>query len=245
MEEYSAWLIQHREWVYIAIIFLGLVWWHSGQKSRYPTSGLIKELLETDPIEPKYNVAKTIESGGRGTTWGISDADRHFFRDFDRFAELINVTSQQGPWRLQEAERTELGRFSRDAEGPVFGRGYKVFYNQMWLGDVEICAGHDYESARNPSVNMRAELRDVRLLPFDEITTFLSFLMALLSGDKQAEARQECMWALIRAHWDTNPWGIYARSSRNKYFGVDRDAVNGLGNLTLHWTGSGECPTLC
>ena len=238
MEEISAWLTQHREW--IALIFfaawLAWSWWSTGQQRRYPSSGLIKELFETGPVEPKYSSAKSIESGGSGTTWGISDADRQFFRDFDRFAELINSQNQDGPWQLQEAEKTELLRSSLDADGPVFGRGYKVFYNQMLLGDVEICAGYKYESASNPSVTMRVELSDVRLLPFDEIRFFLLFLMKLLSGDKQAEAREECMWALIRAHWDTNPWGITAWRSRDKKF--DRDAVNGIGRLTLRWTGS-------
>ena len=99
----------------------------------------LKRLLHSEPITPKHQPAKTI--GGQFGSH-VSEEVRAFFADFADFANVVNwwladehVDSR---WRLQELPETELSLHGVFDCGPIFGRSYAVFYNQVRIGELEL-----------------------------------------------------------------------------------------------------------
>jgi hypothetical protein len=67
--------------------------------------------------------------------WGKAQ----FFYEFDDFADVMNWYLADGiiasPFRLQELPDNDVGTAET---GPMVGRVYAVFYNQIQLGRLEI-----------------------------------------------------------------------------------------------------------
>ena len=111
-----------------------------------------------------------------------SDADRWFFSDFEMFADALNHRFEPNePWRVQELPNAELtGR-----EEPDYGRRYEIFYNKYSVGNLQIFAGHPYDSD-NQQVGTEIELHYARLLPFAAIKRFV-FAIANFTASGNAE----------------------------------------------------------
>jgi hypothetical protein len=90
-----------------------------------------KALWESGPIEPKHNKPKPDPS--------FDECEAKFFYDFDDFADVMNWyladDAISSHWRLHELPDTDVGTAET---GPISGRTYAVFYNQIQLGTLEI-----------------------------------------------------------------------------------------------------------
>lgn len=134
------------------------------QARRGPKRKFVNKLLMGDPIKPKHTPPPNLKAG-----WGVSDGDRRFFADFDTFAETLNSMFEDGPWRLQELADPEIRGLG---DSPKYGRRYKIFYNQVEVGILQIRAYHDYDAA-TPNVWTEIELNFARLISFEEIEGFV------------------------------------------------------------------------
>ena len=75
-------------------------------------------------------------------------------------------------WRLQELPDGDV-RLNLDfSGGPILGRCYDVFYNQVCVGRLEIRPGYAH-NASTPKVITEVELDKARLLSFHSIVEFL------------------------------------------------------------------------
>lgn len=152
-------------------------------------------VLVGTPIEPKH-ANPTLKR------WGISKSLRRFFADFDQFGVVANGWGpiKDSPWRLQELKNTRLRTFNNDS--PEHGRRYDLFYNQQRVGSLEIADIPEY-TTEEPGVRANVVIRDARLVPFDDISRFLTGIATLLSagtGDEYAEAKGKLEIALTQAY---------------------------------------------
>ena len=94
-----------------------------------------KALWESSPIEPKHNKPKSEPH---------DEWEGKFFYEFDDFADAVNWyladDTIKSPWRLQELPDTDVGTAET---GPMSGRTYAVFYNQIEVGNLKI-HGHGF-----------------------------------------------------------------------------------------------------
>jgi hypothetical protein len=154
-------------------------------------------ILSGTPIEPKHANPKLKRWG-----WGIPNSLRRFFADFDRFGVIANgwAPVKDSPWRLQELKDTRLRTFNNDCA--EHGRRYDLFYNQQRVGSLEIGVTPDY-TTEEPRVRANVVIRDARLIPFDDISRFLTGIATLFSagtGDEYAEAKRNLEIALPQAY---------------------------------------------
>jgi hypothetical protein len=183
----------------LAVLSYGLYrYYQYGESRRAAKSKQVTEednLLLGTSIDPKHGNPKL-------SRWGISKTLRRFFADFEQFRVLANrwPLIKDTPWRLQELSDTRLRAPNNASE--KYGRRYDVFYNQQRAGLLEITDTTDY-STDEPRVLTNVFIRDARLIPFEDISRFLTSIAALLSagtGDEYAEARRKIEAALDEAH---------------------------------------------
>jgi hypothetical protein len=192
-----AWLI-----LFVAVLLWACYYYRYGylelkrraRKSEREAKREDKFLVGT-PIEPKHANPKL-------KRWGISKSLRRFFADFDRFGVMANgwAPIKDSSWRLQELKDTRLRTFN--SESPEHGRRYDLFYNQQHVGSLEIADIPEY-TTEEPRVRANVVIRDARLIPFDDISRFLTGIATLLSagtGDEYAEAKGKLEIALTQAY---------------------------------------------
>jgi hypothetical protein len=200
-----------------------------------PPAKFLRRLLHSDPIEPRYRAAQSIEEDS--PTFFMTDAYRRFFQDFDVFAELMNGHFKNTPWRLQEIGDPSLKHFGEDY--PQHGRRFDVFYNQACIGILEINPDFKYDTRSNPIVRAYVGLAEARLLSYDKIQLFLTAIAHNLAGgtsESFAAAKQAIDAALLRTLWNANPWDqSESISSFDKKSTASPDAA---GELT--WRASGS-----
>ena len=82
----------------------------------------------------------------------------NFFPDFTEFADVVNwwLSHQDfgSRWRLQELPESDVRLNVSFSDGPILGRCYDIFHNQVRLGRLEIRPGYEY-SAGNPQSDNR------------------------------------------------------------------------------------------
>jgi hypothetical protein len=104
---------------------------------------------------------------------GLHEGEAKFFYEFDDFADVMNWyladEFSSSHFRLQELPDTDVGTAET---GPMFGRTYEVFYNQIKVGKLEIYGGV-YYGKKERTVTTKLELDWVRLLGYDELRAFL------------------------------------------------------------------------
>src|SRR4029079_13283366 len=112
---------------------------------------------------------------------GIDEHVHAFFDDFAAFGRIVNkwLADEEGPWRLQED--TEIGELGDD--GPVYGRKYRIFYNQQETGSLRIRPQYKY-SSESPKVIAKGEIRFARLISFYRIDELHGALAAHLVDDE-------------------------------------------------------------
>jgi hypothetical protein len=191
--------------IYPATVVLFLIalcavgWLHNKMKERLgddaiPNKGWLKELYKGKPIAPKYGVSEGIPE----QDLFIDEHDHAFFNDFADFARTVNkwLAYEEGPWRLQEDRKTEIG--DRDDDQPVYGRGYRIFFNQKEVGTLKIRPQFEYSSA-NPQVIAKGEIEYPRLFPFYRITALHNALSYHLVEDRSHQT--SFLYSLMEVMW--------------------------------------------
>jgi hypothetical protein len=137
----------------------------------------------------------------------VDDDDRRFFADFAEFADVVNwwLVDDGSRWRLQELPDGDL-RLVDFSAGPIYGRCYDIFHNQIKLGRLEIRPGPRYSA--DPDVFTEIEIDWVRLLSFGSINGFLSTIAMHLCDskaktDSNFNADSAIVAALTKALWET------------------------------------------
>jgi hypothetical protein len=208
--------------------------WRSVNRPKYKQlkKKFRKALWESAPIEPKHNKPKF-----KGLSYSVGEGETKFFYEFDDFADVMNwYLADDASWRLQELPDTEVGTA---ATGPMFGRTYAVFYNQIEVGKLEIHP-FSYYGKEERTVTTHLKLDWVRLLAYDRLMAFLTGLAShVVDLDKQtgeyAAATNAINAAMAKALWDNYRissfdlpdnedvnWGeleLYLRGTPTWYFG--------------------------
>jgi hypothetical protein len=210
-----------------ALMTFGL--WRSVNRPKYKQlkKKFRKALWESGPIEPKHNKPTFKPVGFDRTEWTAK-----FFDEFDDFADVMNwYLADDASWRLQELSDTEVGTAET---GPMFGRTYAVFYNQIKVGKLEIHPG-SYYGKKDRTITTHVELYWVRLLAYDRLVAFLTGLAShVVDLDKQSgeyvAATNAINTATVKALWEDN--------YRISEFDLpDNEAVN-WGELELYLQGT-------
>lgn len=192
------------------VLALAIAWVHNKSKARLgdeelPHQGWMKQIShplgEGKPIELKYGVSEGLPEDGLF----IGEDDHAFFNDFASFARVINkwLAEEEGPWRLQEDAKTEIGELGDDS--PVYGRRYRIFYNHQEVGGLRIRPGIDYSQA-NPAIIGKGEIRFARLISFYRINELYSTLAQHLVDD--ASHRTDFLYSLMDGVWENGPNAI-------------------------------------
>jgi hypothetical protein len=196
--------------VVVAVLAIAIINLSRGaaRKPPRPNKRFLKQLLHSEPITPQHNPQKA--AGGK-LTFGVTDEYRRFFADFAEFADIVNWWFAEeyvgGRWRLQELPDGDVRLNIDYSGGPIYGRCYTVFHNQVELGRLEIRPGHPYDDA-TPKVITEIELHSVRLLHYNTIAGFLSEIASYVCernpGDGQyTNPNQAIVGAMTKALWGT------------------------------------------
>jgi hypothetical protein len=184
------------------------LWRRTASKANKPpglNKKAAKELWHSEPITPKHE-PPTVAGGEFASL--AHDHDRRFFADFRDFCDVVNwwladeyVGSR---WRLQDLPDGDLRLHS---DGPILGRSFALFYNQMRLGELKVHPAFEY-STEAPQVHTNIEIRWVRLLSLNAITDLLDCIASHVADPKPnsaeyAAARQAIHFALTKALWAT------------------------------------------
>jgi hypothetical protein len=165
-----------------------------------PSQKWLDDIFESKPITPQDGVSEGLPEQG----WGISESDRAFFNDFADFARIVNnwlTHDKDSPWRLQEHRETEIS--DMDDGEPVYGRRYRVFFNQMEMGALTIRPQFEYSSA-NPQVIAKGEIQYPRLFPFYRITELHNALAHHLVDDRSTH-NTGFLYNLMEVMWREVP----------------------------------------
>jgi hypothetical protein len=96
------------------------------------------------------------------------------------------------PWTIEETQITSVMR----PEYPALGRTYRVFYNQVHMGILDVCQGCNPQRGNNIGyANARVRLSHMRLVPFREAHRLI-FNLALVIGDQDDAANPELARAI-------------------------------------------------
>jgi hypothetical protein len=167
-------------WLYVFANTLatGLLW---QRVARGPKRKFARTLLEGRPVEVRHERPPRPEQLPNGR---VPKCYPMFFADFAELADILNRYRFGGasPWRLQESAKSECG----DNDGPWFGRCYKIFYNQIAIGDLKIWPSWNY-SLGNTNIHTEVSLSFARLLSFSSINNLISSIAECTSfpGDEQ------------------------------------------------------------
>lgn len=204
--------------VILNLLFTSYLW----QQTRRGPKRKFRQALESgEPITPKR--ARPADIGKR---WGVSDGDLQFFEDFDLFGDALNNVLEDEPWRVQELPNAEISGLH---DTPLYGRRYEVFYNQHKLGILQVYAGASY-SASKPTVRTEIELMFARLIPFDSISGFVSFV-AMFTASSSREEMEKATLGAQRAAID-RLWQIE--------YDPDLDDRSSGGSIEIQFDGSAE-----
>ena len=169
--------------VTLNLLFTSYLW---QQTRRGPPRKFRRALRGGEPITPKHARPAHLKEG-----WGITDHDLQFFENFDLFGDVLNRILEDEPWRVQEMSETEISGLD---DTPLYGRRYEIFYNQHKLGTLQVYAGPSY-SAIEPSVRTEIELDFARLIPFQSISGFVSFVAMFTASSSREEMEKAALSA--------------------------------------------------
>jgi hypothetical protein len=189
------------QWIFaiIVLISLSVLVTRTNPKSGRPKKKVYQQLVSGKPISPKHQRPPII-----GDEYGLADdADRLFFSDFFEFGDVMNwwLADQHvgSRWRIQELPKTELSIDFRDS--PEFGRTYEIFCGPIKLGCMEISASSRYE--RTKKVQASIELEWVRLLSWDNLTSFLSAVATHVNSADDFNNFANIQGSMSRCLWDS------------------------------------------
>src|SRR5262249_36271351 len=127
--------------------------WKSEQTQDRPSEDFKQKLLHGTPVEVKRVRPK---SPGYHF-YEDKDCWWQFKRDFAAFGEIANSfwAIDETPWRFQQLESMDLHHLAHDS--PCAGYQYKIFYNQVEVGSLEITHASEY-TTDNPQIYANVDL---------------------------------------------------------------------------------------
>ena len=208
--EMEIWLVAL---VILNFLFTSYLW---QQARRGPRQKFRRSLGCGGPITPKHARSADLKEG-----WGVTGEDLQFFEDFDLFGDVLNRTMNDEPWRVQEMSETEI---SGIRDYPLYGRRYEIFYNQHKLGTLQVHASHPY-SASEPIVRTEIELDFARLIPFESILGFVSFVAMFTASSSREE------WTRLHLALSAPPSMSYGKLSMTP--SLMTEAAAGISNFSF------------
>jgi hypothetical protein len=176
------------------------LWRTMHRKAARPNKKAAKLLWDSEPITPKHEPPKT---AGDDYASLARDVDRRFFSDFKEFADIVNWELAdeftESRWRLQDLPDVDRKIGVAFDNGPALGRSFKLFYNQLDLGRLEISHGYPY-TAETPNVNGAIEIHSVRLLGYDAVTELLGCILEHVGS---AGSGQYIQYSIAKTLWDS------------------------------------------
>ena len=175
-----------------------------------PNSRFLKKLF-SEPITPEHESPNEPPIvAGDGLHARCRDMERHFFADFAEFADIVNRWfAAYSPWRLKQLPDDDVRLNVDFSSGPIFGRCYAIFHNQVELGRLEIQPQLPTYDTATPEVITEIELHSVRLLSYDTIADFLSVIAMYVcdsnpkDGKSYTNPNEAIVGALTKALWET------------------------------------------
>lgn len=204
--------------VILNVLFTSYLW---QQTRRGPRRNFRRALESGEPITPKHARPFDLKEG-----WVITGEDLQFFEDFNLFGDVLNRILEDEPWRVQEISKTEISGLD---DTPLYGRRYEIFYNQHKLGTLQVYASRSY-SASEPIVRTEIELDFARLIPFQSISDFVSFIAMFTASSSREEMEKAALSAQRAAINEL--WQIE--------YDPDLDDRSGGGSIEFQFDGSAE-----
>lgn len=215
-------------------------------------AGIIKEIQEGERRKPKHNRPKSVRDSGLDSF--VTPAHEVVFEDFDWFAAVLNYTVSD-PWAVEETPRTEIRDIMTD--GPYLGRTYKVYYNSLLMGDLQVTRGIDLqnqhkfsgiiptmeEALKHRYAEVIIELHYMRWVPYADALSLIVSLERLLgpSHDQKADgdrASVAAVAALTAYLWESASVEDVVMSFDHRIDGP----YEGLRIYTEHWQKEGFDP---
>src|SRR5262245_8467989 len=212
------------------------LWQRAARRPEKPKGKFRNRLWRSEPITPKHQPPPPLKEG-----LFVREAQLQFFSDFEDFANVINswLTDQYvhphgSPWRLQELPKSELLKLYRGSGGPVYGRTYAVFHNQVRVGEIEVEPDWKY-STQEPRVTVHIELRWVRLLAAGTIRGFLIDIAQQVSEYhlEYLQINQEIDLALLGVLWETQEISEFGMENEPGYGEIEVQ-FSGLARSYIH-----------
>jgi hypothetical protein len=228
--------------ILVFIVFLNVLatielWRRAARRPEKLKKRFLKRVWDSKPITPKHEPPPPLKQDA----WGVGKQELQFFSDFKDFANVFNdwqmdpyAYSHGSPWRLQELPNSELLHFGIE-DGPVYGRKYAVFHNQVRLGEIEIMPHYEY-STEMPHVRVHVELDYARLLHFGTIRSFLTDIATHTTEYypktlKYVEINQEIDRAITFVLWETQEISRYGLEPD---YGQIEVQLEGVAKFYLH-----------
>lgn len=140
--------------------------------------GLIVSLQTGERTPPQHRRPGAVTDSGF-ESFATEDAQA-IFEGFDYFGALLN-RHVEDPWMIEEQPETLLK--TRQIEGPSLGRTYKVSYNGVPMGSLQVTAGFHLPSSlhndvewhrKNRAAIVAVELDNLRFIPYTHAVGFVA-----------------------------------------------------------------------
>jgi hypothetical protein len=195
-----------------------------------------KALWRSDPIVPKHTPPK---AAGASVPSLVDDEDRRFFEEFKEFADVVNWWLSDefinSSFRLQDLPDDDMSLNVSYDYGPIFGRRFALYFNQMDIGRLEIYPSTGY-ATDHPVVNTSVEITVPRLLGFGQLTEFLRAIAMHVTRGEAGSAYPLSAEFSIQFGLTETLWGNYRISEFDRQFGEVED----WGELNVSFHGVAE-----
>lgn len=139
----------------------------------------------------------------------------------------------KSPFRLQDLPQMDVSLNVDHSGGPVNGRCFALYYNQIKLGRVEVRPSYEYRT-ESPEVFTSVEVDWARFIGFGELTEFLGAIaIHVTSENPKNDDRTTACQSINRSLTETL-WGNYRISQYDK--AGDQD----WGELKLSFRGTAD-----
>ncbi len=187
-----------------------------GSKIQRDYKDIIHGIKNGQRREPRHDPASGIEQDG---TTMMRPEHRIVWDDFRQFGETLNVAMHHGPWSFEETNKVEFG-----FDGPDYGRHYRIWYNQLPAGSLQIGVAHLLMATEGHGANGEIDLDFPQLAPEGEVRDMLRALsfMFMKNDDgptMRAKADLEVLQIMSRHLWEVQREPDYVHSLHWRFEG--------------------------
>lgn len=170
-----------------------------GSKIQRDYKEVLKEIASGSRREPQHKPPSSIEKDGTAL---LRPEHRIVFDDFDRFREIINTAMHHGPFSFEEQDRVSIG-----FDGPDYGRTYRIYYNAMPAGQLEIGVAHLLHASEGHGASADLSLDFAQLIPEGEVRSLLRTLWFMFAKQEdgavmRAKADAEAVKIMTMHLWE-------------------------------------------